>query len=181
MRKFLHRLICIYFSISCLLMAIGFIVIVTDCVNVAITGEFRLLPSLNPLRFKVGTTIEEDYKFFSESSDLREQLEIAVNRSNDLLWCFINISTTLALANLLLYYSMHLFNIRFSRWTSVMVIATGGIALLLITASRIYAHNSWGYISFMLSFPIAFNILKTFLLPILVLSILTGIKIAIKK
>lgn len=187
--RMLRRMIYVHFLIICLMMVLCLLIVGADCANRASGGEFRLLPALNFGQFKGSGILEEDGDAIVRAVAYEEQLYANGHGPDDPLWHFINVSTTIALCNFLLYCSLRLFNIRFPHWSLRLVQIACGIALLLIFAARIYvriyARNSYGACWVEEGYPIAFltlgELMSKLFIPVLILSILVGIKKLLRK
>ena len=175
-RKILKKIICAQFLVSCLLMVACLLIVIADCVNMAMVGEFRILPVLNVVQFKSSGILEEDEEIIVKEVAFIDRLYENGQGEDNLFWRFINISTAIALCNLFFYYFLHLLDVRLPRWSLKMVLFAGGIALLLMVAVRIYIRDCYGSGQIYACYPIADITLKDLFLPIFLLSILTGIK-----
>ena len=170
-RKILRKILCTHFLATCLLTTICLIIAIADYVNMAVAGEFRILPALNVVQFKGSGILEEDYDTIVKAREFIDRLYENGQGEDNLFWRFINISTAIAICNLFFYYFL-----RLPRWILKMVLIAGGIVLLLMAAVRIYIRDCYGSSQIYFSYPIAYITLKDLFLPIFLLSILTGIK-----
>lgn len=174
--KILKIGICLYFVVSFVMMLSCLGIICWDTVEKVHNGEFRLLPILNISQFKSnGTLDEQDLLSLNSATTYAYQLYIDGYGTRNPLWRFINISTTMALVNIPIYYLLRLFKAELPKWISKIFAITSAIVLLLIVAVRIYVYfsNCYGSFEIEICYSSAYPSWKVVFSTVVILSILT--------
>lgn len=180
-RKIMTKMLCLYFVLSCILIAVCFFIVASDFAIKAYFGEFRILPVLNIVQFGPKGTAEEQLENLETEMAFFARLDASGHGADDPLWRFINLSTTIVLCNILFYYFMHLLDVHFPHCIFRLLLIASGIALVLISVIRIYVHNICGNAEMIYRYPIAYISWRELFLPALVFALLTGIKKLLRK
>ena len=174
--KVVNAMISAYSTFSLVLMASCLCIFIWACLEKALYGEFGILPILNMAQFKnSGVLDEEGSAMLERAVEYLDYLEMNGHGIDDPLWLFANICTTVALCNIPFLYLLRLFKANCSRWVYKVLIISSGLALILISAVRIYTDNCYGSFDIELRYPIAYITWRELVIPIFALLILTGI------
>jgi len=175
--------VCLYFVVSFVMMLSCLGIVCWDTAGKLHDGEFRLLPILNISQFKATGTVEEQDVALDNARVYIDQLYIDGYSTRNPLWHYINISTTIALANLPVYYLLRLFKVKLPPWISRIFAITSAIVLLLIVAVRLYIYfcNCYGSLKIEACYSSAYPSWKVVFSVVFVLSILTFFVKLLKK
>lgn len=156
-KRYVRKVLSIYFVISFISIVVCLGLIAVDCVNKVSTGEYKILPAFNFFQYKVGGTPDEQADTLLQVVAYDEQLYELGRYYDDPLWLFINISTAVSLCNLPLYYVLqYLLDIRFPRYAWAFMITGVAISLFFIFAARVFPKGTYAMDQIEFRYPVAY-------------------------
>lgn len=181
-KRYMQKVLSIYFVISFVLIAACLGLVAVDCVNNVSAGEYRIFPAFNFFQYKVGGTSDEQAATLLQVAAYDQQLYELGRYYDDPLWLFINISTAISLCNLPLYYILHfLLNMKFPRYARAFMIAGVAISLFFIFAARVFPNGTYAMTQIKLRYPVAYLTGRELAIPAIALLEFTAIKKLIRK
>lgn len=133
-----------YYVFTALWLMIGVLIVIADCIHVAVTGEFRFLTGLNMIFYKMeeATTVDYFWRFYGDTNTFPHLL--------------LSSTVTLALFNAVLYDGLKWRGMQMSPYITVCVWTSFIVAVILIALLRLFTDNTWAVGTMKAIFPIAY-------------------------